>query len=83
MCKLVLVCVVSEAEEKGRAETVIESEFSELERFLEVVVILDVLDVVWNEFLYTDELEEAEMGELHGLHRVHGQGLLVKGSSPL
>ena len=37
----------------------IESEFSELERFLEVVVILDVLVVVWNEFLYTDKLEEA------------------------
>ena len=61
----------------------IESEFSELERFLEVVVILDVLVVVWNEFLYTDELEEAAIGELHGLHRVHGQGLLGKGRSPL
>jgi len=82
MYKLVLVCEVPEAEEVRREETVIESEFGEWERFLEVVVILDVVAVVWNEFLYTDELEEAELVELHGLHRAHGQGLLGKGSSP-
>ena len=52
--------------QKGQAETVIESELSKCERFLDVV---DVLTVVWNEFLYTDELEVAELVEVHGLHR--------------
>ena len=47
----------------------IESDFVEWERFLEVGMIFDVIAVVWNEFLYTDNLEEGEMVELHGLQQ--------------